>query len=239
MSSIHAVRAKKWGASVFIAECFQNAMTFCQTKEGKKQFEAWLVEQYGKEKATLLDCQKPSRKIHGLPVFGNLKLFNSAAVEFGISDEAMQQYHFFTASMNLCATPRTTPAPKRRRGETSTEWLARRHDALQRGCKIPDVDWRIARAIAISEFEKARDTFEMWRTDISMFLDTIVGRAPTTLTLENIETGTPKEHLIMLDLASTSSLHGVTLSYMTWGHAVDVFEQLDRRGLTTTSAIER
>jgi hypothetical protein len=26
---------------------------------------------------------------------------------------------------------------------------------------------------------------------------------------------------------------------MTWGHAVDVFDELDRRGLNTTSAIER
>ncbi|KAJ7042074.1 hypothetical protein C8F04DRAFT_946358 [Mycena alexandri] len=241
MSSIHAVRAKKWETNAFIAEWFQNAVNFCQSKEGKKQFEAWLVEEYGKEEAKqkLLDCQKPSRKIYGLPVFGNLKLINSAAVEFGISNEAMQEYHSFTAGSNLCAPPRTKPAPKRRRGETSTEWLARRHDALLTGCKIPDIDWRIARAMAISEFEKARDTFEMWRTDIMMFLHQMLARAPTTLITTDIKIGTPEERFSRLEYAFTSSLHGVTLSYMTWGHAVDVFEELDRRGLTTTSAIER
>jgi hypothetical protein len=28
----------------------------------------------------------------------------------------------------------------------------RRHDALLAGCKVPDIDWRIGRALAISEF---------------------------------------------------------------------------------------
>ncbi|KAJ7494460.1 hypothetical protein B0H11DRAFT_1802789 [Mycena galericulata] len=241
MSSIHAVRASKWETNSFLAEWFANAVVYCQSREGKQAFEAWLVQEYGREKAKqkLLDCQKPPRKIYGLKGLGNRKLFNSAAVEFGISDDAMQEYHLFTAGSNLCVPPRIKPAPKRRRGETSTEWLARRHDALLAGCKVPDIDWRIARAVAISEFDKARDTFEIWHTDIKGFLDGMLARAPTTLINPEIKVGTPEERIYRLDYAFRAGLHAVTLSYMTWGHAVDLFEEFDRRGLTTTSAIER
>ncbi|KAJ6606315.1 hypothetical protein DFH09DRAFT_1269321 [Mycena vulgaris] len=247
MSSVHVIRAKKWEANPFLAEWFANAVVYCQ-KEGKKAFEAWLIQEYGREKAKqkLLDCQKPPRKLYGQPAFGNNKLFNSAAVEFGqtdcallcISDEAMQEYHLFTGSLNLCVPPRVKPAPKRRRGESSAEWLARRHDALVNGCKIPDIDWRIARAMAISEFDKARDTFEVWHTDISIFVHGILKRAPTTLINPEI-IGRPEEIVYKMDYAFRACIHAVTLSYMTWGHAVDVFEELDRRGLVTTSAIER
>ncbi|KAJ7118909.1 hypothetical protein C8R44DRAFT_878441 [Mycena epipterygia] len=235
MSSVHAVRAKKWGTNTFVAEWFANAVAYCQTKEGKKEFEAWLVEKYGRvaAKQKLLDCQRPPRKKYGVSAFGNRKMFNSAAFDLGISDEAMEEYHLFTANSNLCVPPRIKPAPKRRRGESSAEWLARRHDGLLSGCKIPDIDWRIARALAISE-----DTYEVWHTDVKIFVEDIIKRSPTTLINPEI-IGRPEEIIHRLDYAFRASLHAVTLSYMTWGHAVDVFEELDRRGLVSTSAIER
>jgi hypothetical protein len=43
MSSIHAIRAKKWETNPFIAEWFANAVLYCQTPEGKKAFGAWWV----------------------------------------------------------------------------------------------------------------------------------------------------------------------------------------------------
>ncbi|KAF8191564.1 hypothetical protein K438DRAFT_1590942 [Mycena galopus ATCC 62051] len=239
MSSVYAIRAKKWGTNPFLAEWLSNAVVYCQSKEGKRAFEVWCVDEYGKEeaKAKLLECQKPPQRKNGLPVFGNFRLFNVAAIA-GISDEAIQEYHIFTAQLTLCVPDRTRPAPKRRRGETSVEWLARRHDALLAGCKIPDIDWRIARAIAISEFDKARDTFEIWHSDIKVLLDVILARIPTTLVRPEI-IGTPQERSHRIDHAFTSSLHGLTLSYMTWGQAVEVFEELDQRGLASTSSIER
>ncbi|KAJ7144917.1 hypothetical protein C8R43DRAFT_1013473 [Mycena crocata] len=238
MSSIHSVRAKNWGTTIFIAEWFANAAAYCQTKEGSKAFKAWLVVTYGKEdaKQKLLDCQAPPRKQYGLQ--DHHKLINSSAVEFGISDRAMSEYHLFTAESNICAPPRTKPAPKRRRGETSAEWLARRHDALLAGCKVPDIDWRIARALAISEFEKARDTFEAWHTDIQFFLEAIFKRSPTTL-INSEFVGTREEPIHRMDYAFRASIHAVTLSYMTWGQVVDVFDELHRLGLVSTSAIER
>ncbi|KAJ6620339.1 hypothetical protein B0H10DRAFT_2022400 [Mycena sp. CBHHK59/15] len=239
MSSVHAVRAKKWKTNPFLAEWLANAAVYCQSKEGKKAFEGWLISEYGREKARqkLLDCQKPARKKYGT-FTGNAGLFNDAAFELGVSDEAMQEYHRFTAGSNLCVPPRIKPAPRRRRGESSTEWLARRHDALLAGCKVPDIDWRIARALAVSEFDKARDTFEVWHADLRIFLEGIFKRSPTTLIYPEA-VGRPEEPIYKMDYAFRASLHGVTLAYMAWGHAVDLFEELDRRGLTTTSAIER
>ncbi|KAK7035873.1 regulation of transcription from pol ii promoter-related protein [Favolaschia claudopus] len=239
-SSLHVARAKAWGTNTFVAEWFCNAVDYCRTKEGQKAFKAWLVDEYGREtaKQKLLDCQKPPLKRYGRAT-GNVSLFNAAAVEFGISDEAMQEYHKFTANSNLCAPPRTKPAPKRRRGETSTEWLARRHDALLLGCKVPDIDWRVARAMAIAEFDKARDTYEIWHTDYEVLLDVVQERTPSSLLSPNVELGTLHERLDRVNHAFTSCLHAVTLSYMIWGHALDVFEELDRRGLASTSAIER
>jgi hypothetical protein len=43
MSSVYAARAKKWETNSFVAEWFSNAVAYCQTKEGKKAFEAWWV----------------------------------------------------------------------------------------------------------------------------------------------------------------------------------------------------
>ncbi|KAJ7891262.1 hypothetical protein B0H14DRAFT_2335711 [Mycena olivaceomarginata] len=239
MSSVYAARAKRWETNSFVAEWFSNAVTYCQTKDGKRAFEIWLVKEYGKEiaKEKLLDCQKPPHRKFGLPAFGNHRLFNAAAVRLRISDEAMQLYHKFTADSSICVPPRSKPAARRRRGETSTEWLARRHDSLLAGCKVPDIDWRIVRALAVSEF--ARDTFEIWHSDIKVFLNAMLARAPTTLINPEIKVGSPEERIYRLDYAFRACLHSVTLAYMTWGHAVDVFEELDRRGLASTSAIER
>ncbi|KAJ7272938.1 hypothetical protein C8J57DRAFT_1316058 [Mycena rebaudengoi] len=242
MSSIHAIRAKKWKTNPFLAEWLANAFDYYQTREGKRAFEVWLVKEYGKEKARekLLDCQKAPRKKYGTST-GNVGMFNSAAFELGISDECMIELHLFTAGTNICVPPRVKPAVKRRRGESSAEWLARRHESLLNGCKVPDIDWRIARAMAVSEFDKARDTFEALHADLPLFLETIFRRSHSTLINPDLVASEP-EHVQAfhrMDYAFRSTLHAVTLAYMTWGHAVDIFDELARRGLHTTSAIER
>jgi hypothetical protein len=42
----------------------------------------------------------------------------------GVCDDAVMLYHEFTATRNLVSPERTKPAVKRRRGESSLEWLA-------------------------------------------------------------------------------------------------------------------
>jgi hypothetical protein len=41
MSSIHAIRAKKWKTNPFLAEWLANAFDYYQTREGKRAFEVW------------------------------------------------------------------------------------------------------------------------------------------------------------------------------------------------------
>lgn len=109
-----------------MAEWLANAVDFChRTSEGKVQFERWVQSTFGvKEgRAKIISCQKPPHQKYG-HYTGNAKLWNSAGVELGVCDEAVVLYHQFTAEKNLCSPERTKPAPKRRRGENSTEWIA-------------------------------------------------------------------------------------------------------------------
>lgn len=160
------------------------------------------------------EAVKPPRKNYGKPT-GNALLWNVSGVELG-------------------------PAPKRRRAESSAEWIARRHEALLEGCKPPNIDWELARAISISEFDKARDTMELWRTDPKSFFETILNRRESTIPSPEI-LDRSQEYIgwHTLDDAFRSRLYGLSLSYMTWSHAASLFEDLARRGLTTASAIER
>jgi hypothetical protein len=108
-----------------------------------------------------------------------------------VSDECLELYHQFASEGNRCSPERVKPAPKRRRGESSAEWLAVRTmdvhyrmlaeliysaamvyycltsalqvpqllsfpvAALVEGCKVPNFDWDMARAIAISELVRS------------------------------------------------------------------------------------
>lgn len=40
-----------------------------------------------------------------------------------VPDEALRLYHEFAAFYEVCTPERTRPAPKRRRGESSADWL--------------------------------------------------------------------------------------------------------------------
>ncbi|KAJ7063660.1 hypothetical protein C8F01DRAFT_1368173 [Mycena amicta] len=243
-ASSPAARAKKWGTNAFCAELLGNAAAYCQTANGKKEFEAWLVKEYGREEANekLIECKEPPAYCSGPFANPYDKIFVEAAWDLGISTSALFEYQLFTGGSNLCTPPRTKPAPKRRRGESSIEWISRREDAAMTGCKIPDVDWRIARAIAMSEFDKARDTMEAWHTSPEIFFETVRTRASSVLVDSiylKVQEGKKGDEILALDCAFRSCLQKITLSHMIWGQALELFEEFDRRGLLTTSAIER
>lgn len=42
----------------------------------------------------------------------------------GVSDHTLRMYHDYAANTDACTPERTRPAPKRRRGESSGDWLA-------------------------------------------------------------------------------------------------------------------
>ncbi|KDQ14269.1 hypothetical protein BOTBODRAFT_347354 [Botryobasidium botryosum FD-172 SS1] len=82
---IHVERRKRWGTlSVFLAEWFASSVAYCQTPEGKKQFEEWMQEQYREQTPQILAlCYAGPRRRYGTST-GNVDMFNKAAYELGI-----------------------------------------------------------------------------------------------------------------------------------------------------------
>ncbi|KAF8061641.1 hypothetical protein FPV67DRAFT_1509726 [Lyophyllum atratum] len=243
MSSIHTERAKRWRTTPFMAEWLANTVDYCKnTPEGQLGFRQWLLHRYGPDTDTTNLVQatlKPPRKDHSPPPSYGV-IWNNAAVELGVSDEAIQLYDSYTMEAGLCSPPRTKPALKRRRAESSVEWLARRSEAARQGCKAPNIDWEVARAVALSEFDRTKDTIELWRTVPQSLFQTIMTRKASTIPSPQILNNS-KEYIEFhtLDDAFRSRLYGLNLAHMMWSHAASLFEDLAQRGLTTASAIER
>ncbi|TFK53182.1 hypothetical protein OE88DRAFT_1352823 [Heliocybe sulcata] len=243
MSSIHAQRAKRWDTNPWQAERLANAFDYChKTDEGRHALRAGRsLRTYGPQESRkkLEACAAPARRKYGTP-YGNAKTWNEAAVEFGISYEAMKLYHEFTALNELCQPPRQKPAPRRRRGESSLAWAARRHASLLEGCKIPDVDWETTRAIAISEFDKVCDIMESLRTQPEIFIEATLRRSQSTILSPGVlhEDQETREFTQWHD-AVRSRTYVFTVAHATWKDAAELFEHLARTGLTTASSIER
>lgn len=243
--SVHVERAKKWDANPWLVEWLDNTVKHCKGS-GKRAFEAWVLQIHGRVEGRkmLSHCSDPPVPLpagrypgKGL---GNKKTWNKAAVEFGVNDETLTLYHTYASTNDCCVPPRTKPAPKRRRLEPSSEWLARRHAALLEGCKIPNLQWETARAIAVSEYDRTRDTAEVWRRDFEFFMRTNGTRrrsiipSPQIFSLGNayIEMHTAGDAFINLNF----HLH---MANNLWYSAKEIFEDLARRGLCTPFSIER
>ncbi|EIM87872.1 uncharacterized protein STEHIDRAFT_138418, partial [Stereum hirsutum FP-91666 SS1] len=241
MSSIHAQRAKRWGTSPFVAEWLANAVKYCRSSEGRQGFETWVLKKYGPVEGhrILRECRLPHVKRVGKPT-GNAFLFYSAAEELGVSDEAMKMYHLYTSTHELVSPERTKPAPKRRRGESSSDWLARRHEALLQGCKAPNIDLETMRAIAISEYDKIKDTLVVWRTNPDVLFANIKRRAESTIPSPEI-LNKPQEYIRAHTTDDAFKTRNMTMAaaHNAWSLATELFEDLARMGITTASSLER
>ncbi|KAJ7454613.1 hypothetical protein B0H11DRAFT_1740349 [Mycena galericulata] len=243
MSSIHLKRAKAWQTTEFNAEWLQNAVKYCRNDpDGKRGFESSLVKDFGEEEARncLFHCTLPGpRRISGSPPADGSIWLAQAAVS--MSEGALGQYAQYVQLNDLAAPPRLKPAIKRRRGEGSIAWLSRRHDAHMDGHKVPEMDWVTARAIAISEFDRVRDTWEGWHTSPEGFFDEIHDRGKTTILSPQILANPDKDWVRWhkFDDAFRGRVYSLTLAHMVWLHASELFEELFDMGLTTSSQIER
>ncbi|KIY46473.1 hypothetical protein FISHEDRAFT_75599 [Fistulina hepatica ATCC 64428] len=266
---LHVARARRWETSPWTAQWLAMSVAHCRGK-GRHSFEEWL--KFTKPplvaRRAIDDCFKkgPSPPIIGkCPGKGvsNARNFNRVARELGMSDTGLQHMHEYASETEACTPPRVKPAPRRRRGEPTSEWLARRHAALLEGCKAPDFNWLTARAIAISELDRVRDTADAWRFDYLGFTHTLAARAKSIITSQR-EACTPYiliPHLIcsfclganvndifVYASRTTSSTpfsemqFGTATRYSShscWLFATELFEDLARRGLCTAAAIER
>ncbi|KAG8909947.1 hypothetical protein FRC01_006632, partial [Tulasnella sp. 417] len=234
---LHRERHKRWGTpSPWAAEWFAKTVSFCKTQEGKKQFEEWLLTTHGPGifDQKLLEVYAPPQRRYG-SYTGNAKMWNSAAVELGVSDEFLKQAHTFVAGERLCEPERTLPPPVRRRYESSSDWLLRRTDALLMGAKVPSIQWDELRRIAFSEFDHIRDQMEAWRTQPNFFFDGLRERARSTIITPGDAAPGEEWSQACMD-AMRSRLHLAQTQYAAWSQAARLFEDFDQMGATTASA---
>ncbi|KAF7294556.1 hypothetical protein MIND_00992100 [Mycena indigotica] len=213
---------------------------YCRSSlEGKKTFQEWFINEYGRERAQegFAELSKPpDGKKSSTSKETYLYL---AAVEFGISEQAMREYFRFAVESDLCAPPRAGPALKRRREEPLAEWNNRRHESILNGSKIPDIDWRVVRAIASSEMELGIEIMEEWRFDLEVFIQMLELYSPSTIIDANLDT-TPEDKLgpYHAELAFQSQIFIMTISHMTWFSLALTFTTLKEKKLSSTSAIQ-
>ncbi|KAG8948945.1 hypothetical protein FRC04_009146 [Tulasnella sp. 424] len=235
---LHRERHKRWGTpSPWVAEWFANTVTFCKTPEGKKLFEEWIRVEHGPElfERKMSEIYAPPRRRYG-SYTGNAKMWNSAAVELGVSDEFLNDAHRFVADQRLCEPERTLPPPVRRRYESSSDWIVRRTDALLMGAKIPPIQWDELRRIAFSEFDHIRDQMEAWRTQPGFFIEGLRERAKSTICTPGDAAPGDEWGQACMD-AMRSRLHLAHTQYAAWSQAASLFEDFDRMGATTAPAV--
>ncbi|KAJ7123960.1 hypothetical protein C8R43DRAFT_1031427 [Mycena crocata] len=244
MTSVHARRAKVWKTNEWNAEWIQNAVEYCrQDPDGKRGFQLSLEKEYGKEGARkeLARCEyPPARTISGLPPSDG-PWWEHVAFDLGLSRKALKMYVDYCTMKDLAAPPRVKPAIKRKRGEGSIQWLSRRGEAYLLGHKPPEMDWTTTRAIALSEIDRVRDTWELWHTSPQAFFDEIFQRGKTIILSPQILVN-PDEEFVRLHKyydAFRGRVFSLTFAHMVWLHASELLEDLFRRGLTTSSHIER
>ncbi|EPQ51950.1 hypothetical protein GLOTRDRAFT_123057 [Gloeophyllum trabeum ATCC 11539] len=213
MATIYQQRAKRWNTNPWLAEWFSNTFEYCHNcPEGKQAFREESVvsapafnsvlSKFGPaegRKVLNICTEKPTPRARSryANAKGKARLFHLAG---------------YVAEKNLCHPERVLPAVKRRRGESSTAWLA----------------------------DKVRDTMELQRTRPDIFVPGILRRGASTIPSPEIlsKPGHYQEFHRTHD-AIRSRMYIFTMSYMTWKDAAELFEDLARQGLTTASAIER
>ncbi|KAJ7263810.1 hypothetical protein C8J57DRAFT_1332852 [Mycena rebaudengoi] len=242
MSSIHLKHAKLWQTNEFNAEWIHNGVEYCRRDpDGKRDFEEALIAKFGPGEARrklLLYAEPPRRRVSRSPPADGVWLAQAAV---RVSTEALTAYTEHVNIHELVVPPRTKPPIKRRRGEGSISWLSRRHEAHLAGHKVPEMDWATSRALAISEYDRVRDTWEVWHTSPERFFDEIHQRGKTTIlspeTLANPDKDWVRWH--KFDDALRGRVYSLTLSHMVWLHASELLEDLFNMGLRTSSQIER
>ncbi|KAF8174613.1 hypothetical protein K438DRAFT_1848584 [Mycena galopus ATCC 62051] len=245
MSSIHIKHARVWRTDEYNAEWLHNGVKYCRNDpDGKRDFEESLVDKFGPDvarKKLLLYAQVPRRRVFGSPPTDGSLWWAQAAFDLGVSEDALVAYTDYVNLHGLVAPPRTKPPLKRLRGESSISWLSRTLEAQFSGHKPPEMDWATSRALAISEFDRVRDTWEVWHTSPQRFFDEIQQRGKTTILSPQILANPDKDWVRWhkFDDALRGRVYSLTLAHMVWLHASELFEDLFAMGLTTSSRIER
>ncbi|KAF7329068.1 hypothetical protein MKEN_00167100 [Mycena kentingensis (nom. inval.)] len=265
-----AQRAKAWHGNTFFVEWMDNTVAACTTDPGKQLFEAWMTRKWGPKMAQdiIQECAiRVPKGVYRLPY--GLKpqtttdkdsfLWQSAGKYYGITSNAAQYFHEFAAGHEpvLYHPVQTKPPLRRRKGETSGQWLTRlqvkarttgllfassHFTQLLSGHKLPIINLERARRTALSEYDKIRDRLERWRTDPDFFFADIIERSacetlnPATLAAAKTE---EQRQEYLLEAALCESISFYSLLHSAWKDAALLLEELASKGLTTPAMVER
>ncbi|KAF7328969.1 hypothetical protein MVEN_02526900 [Mycena venus] len=126
-------------------------------------------------------------------------------------------------------------------GESDThKALAAFTEMLLDGHKCPNIDLEIARRIAISEYDKTRDTLELWRTDRELFISDILTRSKSIIPSPKVaKMDERSRQRNMVDDTFRTRVTFLSMVHLAWKDAAELFEYLAEKGLNTASAVER
>ncbi|KAJ7186783.1 hypothetical protein C8R46DRAFT_279785 [Mycena filopes] len=248
-ASTFTQRAKEWSTTPFVAEWMHNTFVQCTSPEGKQKFETWVVKKWGPKKGQEMINECNIRLPRGVVSTHKGKMdtlekfavaWRSSAAFYGVTFKAMQYWHQYAGHGGLFEPERTKPAPKRRRGETAGQWMSRVHEMLLDGHKLPSIDLEAARRIAISEYDKTRDTLELWRSDAKFFFSDIIRRSQSVIPSPNtlLKDARTRQWIAVDDAFRTRTIF-LIMVHLAWKDAAELFEYLAEHGLNTPSAIER
>ncbi|KAJ7222193.1 hypothetical protein GGX14DRAFT_388026 [Mycena pura] len=245
----YSQRAREWQTTPFIAEWLENTFNECTSPEGKVKFEKWAVRKWGLQKGQEMVKECNKRNPRGKWVPDNSKnlsslekrtlMWKSSAAFYGEDGHAMQNWHHYAAQSKLLEPERKKPPPKRRAGESSGQWMSI-SQRVNDGHKPPNVDLEIARRIAISEYDKTRDTLERWRTDRQLFFADILSRSKSIIPSPQVlSMDEQSRQRIAMDDAFRTRVIFLSMVHLAWKDAAELFEHLAQKGLNTASAVER
>ncbi|KAF7328968.1 hypothetical protein MVEN_02526800 [Mycena venus] len=263
-------RAREWKTTPFIAEWLENTFVNCSSGEGKKAFENWTITKWGAEEGSerIRECNKRVPRGKWVPDTNSKKLaleetvfmWKASAFYIGVTLQCMHHWHEYASQSNLFQPERKKPAPKRRPGESSGQWLSRVNEMasilfgifpsilfikmktlqLLDGHKLPNIDLENARRIAISEYDKILDTLELWRTDGRLFVSDILSRSKSIIPSPHVSKMDARSRLRKtIDDTLRTRIAFLSMVHLAWKDAAELFEYLAEKGLNAASAVER
>ncbi|KZV62137.1 hypothetical protein PENSPDRAFT_758923 [Peniophora sp. CONT] len=250
--SIHARHAENWGLpSPWAAEWMFNIFKHCSTPEGNAAYRAWMRNEYGEEDGNdrMRKCKEPGPPRRISELSKEERMLFRAAMDLssvtGIHCYPLELglYHEFCNATRTALPPQKKDAISRRKGETAEDWLFRRNEGIVQGRRVPEMDWQLCRAIAISELDRVRDDYAAMRADIQLFTDRILTRRESIIpSPEVVKIGENAPDYLWIR-TSEDAWRAITnlqhLAHSAWSQAASLFEDLAEQGITTPRSLER
>ncbi|KAJ7074700.1 hypothetical protein C8F01DRAFT_1101528, partial [Mycena amicta] len=247
-SSTFTQRAKEWNTNPRFAECIDRTYNHCVSTAGRRGLETWLKIRYPTGWYEFLDEFRKRRRRRQLTAKEkqvlasrdpSIFMWNSAAAFYGVTADTLTVWwEYIKEERSIQLPPKTKPSPKRRKGESSAQWIARISGINDH--KSPNIDLHFARHTAVAEYDSTRYLQERWRTDSEFFFADIVKRSKSIIPLPRVLTldQRARQRYAINDAIRTKIIL-LGVAHLAWKGAADLFDYFAMNGLGAPAAIER